>query len=294
MPVAELLLALLSVGIALLCFAIGAIVVPRISLSSARRSTAVVRAAAAAFSILGGLVNLQLAGHVLLSSQPVGASELVLPALQFLGGALAVLVILRYLKTSQGRMGHTEGRVRELERLALHDPLTGVHNRRYFDEALRREVHRYRRYGRPVSVVLFDVDDLKAINDRGGHGAGDRALLGIADAAGELVRAADSLARLGGDEFALLLPETDQPRALIVAERLRATVERLPVDVAGRASVSVGVASIPHDGQSAEELQAGADQALYWVKRHGKNRCATAGPADARGSKLGSPAARAS
>ena len=291
---AELTLAFLSVGIALLCFAVGAIVVPRIALSDSRRSTAAVRATAAAFAILGGLVNLQLAGHVLLSSQPVSASELVLPALQFFGGTLAVLVILRYLKTSRDRGGDFgEHRMRELERLALHDPLTGAHNRRFFDEALRREVHRHRRYGRPVSVVLFDVDDLKAINDRGGHAAGDRALIDIAAAAENLIRASDSAARLGGDEFALLLPETDQPRALIVAERLRATVASLPTD-AGRASISVGVASLPHDGQTAEELQASADRALYWVKKHGKNRCATAGPVEARAPGLDPRAARAS
>ena len=212
----------------------------------------------------------------------------------FVGASALVFVIVRHLNPGSTRRVRVEqDRVRELERLAMRDPLTGAHNRRYFDEALRAEVHRHHRYGRPVSVVLFDVDDLKAINDRGGHAAGDWALVNIAAAAEDVVRASDSVVRLGGDEFAVLLPETDQPRALIVAERLRAAVERLPLQAAGRTSISVGVASLPRDGQTAEELQAMADQALYWVKKHGKNRCATAGSVFAPDSGISGYAATA-
>jgi diguanylate cyclase (GGDEF)-like protein len=200
-------------------------------------------------------------------------------ALVCFAGALVFgfVMVRRRNRGANRRVRVEEHRVRELERLAMRDPLTGAHNRRYFDEALRGEIHRYRRYDRPVSVVLFDVDDLKAINDRGGHAAGDLALINIASAAEDVVRASDSVVRLGGDEFAVLLPETDQPRALIVAERVRETIGKLPIEVAGGTSISVGVASLPRDGQTAEELQAKADQALYWVKKHGKNRCATVG-----------------
>jgi diguanylate cyclase (GGDEF)-like protein len=285
MPVAELLLASLSVGVALVCFTIAGVLVPRIALPDVRRSvTLFFRVAVAAFSILAGVVNLQIAIRALVSSEQVSAHELALPALQFVGGSLFVLAALRYLDLGLTRkVTVEEHRVRELERLALHDPLTGIHNRRFFDEALRNEIHRHHRYDRPVSVVLFDVDDLKAINDRGGHSAGDRALMHVAATAEDVVRASDSVVRLGGDEFALLLPETDQPRAALVAERLRAAIEELSIPIAGRTSISAGVASLPRDGQTAEELQARADQALYWAKKHGKNRCATASGASGIG-----------
>jgi diguanylate cyclase (GGDEF)-like protein len=195
-----------------------------------------------------------------------------------LGAALLLLGVARYLYARATRTAKVEEqRLRELERLALRDPLTGAHNRRYFDEALRREIHRYHRYERPVSLVLFDVDDLKTINDRGGHAAGDSVLRSIAATAEESVRASDSVVRLGGDEFAVLLPETDRPNAAVVAKRLLGAVERLPVPAGAHATISAGVASIPRDGGTAEEVHARADEALYRAKRHGRNRFASAG-----------------
>ncbi len=293
MPVAELLLASLSVGVALLCFTFALLVVPRITLPAARRPVRIAfRGTAGVFSILGGVVNLLLAVQALSNPEPVGVDDLALPALLFVGGSLFVPAAIRYLDINVvTKASARELRVRELERLAMRDPLTGAHNRRYFNEELGNEIRRYRRYDRPVSIVVFDVDDLKSINDRGGHAAGDRVLTSIAVAAEKTIRRGDSVARLGGDEFALILPETDQSRASLAAERLRAAVEELSTPVGGHASISVGVASVPRDGHTAEQLEARADQALYWVKKHGKNRCAAASSLGARSSGVGASAA---
>ena len=109
---------------------------------------------------------------------------------------------------------------------AIRDPLTGLYNRRFFFEALEKEIDRHERYGSSASLVIFDVDDFKQVNDRHGHAAGDEVLRKIAHLGQGLLRPADSFARIGGEEFALLLPETLQLDALLVAERLRTAVGR--------------------------------------------------------------------
>jgi diguanylate cyclase (GGDEF)-like protein len=159
---------------------------------------------------------------------------------------------------------------------AIRDPLTGVYNRRFFYESLHKELHRHERYGSPVSIALFDIDDFKAINDSLGHSAGDDALRRVARVVGGLMRATDSFARLGGEEFALLLPETTQLDALLVAERLRTAIARHRILPDRRITVSGGVSSCPNDAASPDELMKQADAALYWAKRNGKNLCAIA------------------
>jgi diguanylate cyclase (GGDEF)-like protein/putative nucleotidyltransferase with HDIG domain len=159
---------------------------------------------------------------------------------------------------------------------AIRDPLTGLYNRRYFYEAVEKEVQRQRRYGTSCSLVLLDIDDFKGINDRHGHAVGDEVLVRVAAAVDCLVRGADSFARLGGEEFGLLLPETEPLDALLVAERIRSTLARNELLPGTKVRVSAGISSCPSDGETMAVLEKRADQALYWAKRNGKNLCALA------------------
>ncbi len=159
---------------------------------------------------------------------------------------------------------------------AIRDPLTGLYNRRFFFEALDKEIGRQERYGSCASLVIFDVDDFKQINDRHGHAAGDDVLRKIARIGQGLLRPTDSFARIGGEEFALLLPETQQLDALLVAERVRTAIGRSTMLPDRRVTLSGGVSSCPQDAVSREELQKKADAALYWAKRNGKDLCAVA------------------
>jgi diguanylate cyclase (GGDEF)-like protein len=163
---------------------------------------------------------------------------------------------------------------REKLEQAIRDPLTGLYNRRFFWEALEKETQRAGRYGSQAALVLFDVDDFKKINDAHGHGVGDQVLRGIAGAVMPLLRPVDSLARIGGEEFAVLLPETSQFDALLVAERMRAAISRPELAPGVRVTVSAGVGACPQDAESRDELVRRTDSALYWAKRNGKDLCA--------------------
>jgi diguanylate cyclase (GGDEF)-like protein len=165
---------------------------------------------------------------------------------------------------------------REKLEQAIRDPLTGLYNRRFLFEALGKELARTERYGGDASLVIFDVDDFKSINDDHGHAVGDQVLREIGRVAESVVRPSDSFARIGGEEFALLLPETAQLDALLIAERLRTALSRSAILPDRRVTVSGGVASCPHDAVDAEELHRRADAALYWAKRNGKDLCAVA------------------
>jgi diguanylate cyclase (GGDEF)-like protein/putative nucleotidyltransferase with HDIG domain len=165
---------------------------------------------------------------------------------------------------------------REKLEQASRDALTGLYNRRFFLEELQKEVQRSDRYGSVASLVIFDVDDFKHINDRYGHAVGDAVLHEIARLADGLLRPTDSLARIGGEEFALLLPETQQLDALLMAERLRTAISRHEILPDRRVTVSGGVSSCPQDATSRDGLQKKADGALYWAKRNGKDLCAVA------------------
>jgi diguanylate cyclase (GGDEF)-like protein len=165
---------------------------------------------------------------------------------------------------------------REKLEQAIRDPLTGLYNRRFFYEALQKEIGRSARYKTTASLVLFDVDNFKQINDSLGHQAGDDVLRTIGELVNDLIRPSDSFARLGGEEFGLLLPETGQLDALLAAERLRTAISRHKILADRRVTVSGGVACCPGDAVSLEELEHKADAALYWAKRNGKNLCAVA------------------
>ena len=170
----------------------------------------------------------------------------------------------------------------ELDRLARTDALTGIANRRAFFDVLGIEFRRSRRYARELSVLMLDLDHFKGVNDRWGHPFGDHVLRQTADVVAANVRESDLLGRYGGEEFALALPETGEPAALAVAEKLRAAIEahefRTPTtpppgEPAVRLTISIGVASLPvEEDQDEVELIGRADQALYEAKRTGRNR----------------------
>ncbi len=164
---------------------------------------------------------------------------------------------------------------RIVERQALVDSLTGLANRRSFEETLRAELARAARFGDSMSLVLADLDDFKRVNDRHGHPAGDEVLKAFAATLRRTVRESDAAGRWGGEEFALVLSGTDAQGALRLAERARAALAAQTVQLADGTEISVtasfGVASFP-DWTEPEELLAAADSALYAAKRDGKNR----------------------
>ncbi len=172
----------------------------------------------------------------------------------------------------------------ELRRMATTDPLTGLWNRRRFLELAEGELARLRRYGRPVAVLMLDVDHFKAINDGHGHAAGDEALCHLAALCREELRDIDHLGRLGGEEFAVALPEAGLEAAVEVAERLRLRIAGTGLALSGprggtiRMTVSVGVAAARAEDASIERALGRADRALYQAKAAGRDRVAGAGP----------------
>lgn len=163
--------------------------------------------------------------------------------------------------------------LQRLAHLSLSDPLTGLANRRSFDEALGAESARTRRAGGTMGLVILDVDEFKQFNDRHGHQAGDEALVNVARVLAQQARAEDLACRIGGEEFALLLPGADVATAAAVAERIRVAVEGRATP-AGAVTVSAGVAA--SGGENPTALLALADSRLYDAKAAGRNRVISA------------------
>jgi diguanylate cyclase (GGDEF)-like protein len=166
-------------------------------------------------------------------------------------------------------------RFREARQLADIDALTGLHNHRYFHETLRREVARAQRYDRRLALVVLDLDDFKAINDRIGHLAGDAVLAQAAERVRDAVRSADIACRTGGDEFAVVLPEATPAEAELLYERIRESIAAEPFGEAGNLQLSAGIAELRH-GDDATLLFQRADTALYTAKDAGRGRAAVA------------------
>jgi two-component system cell cycle response regulator len=188
--------------------------------------------------------------------------------------------------------------VEESQRLATEDALTRLMNRRAFVSAMKTEIERCSRYDLELSLLLFDVDHFKSINDRLGHGAGDSVLAALGSHLAEATRTTDLCARWGGEEFVVALTCTGEPSATLLAERLRASIAALRVTDADGAAIpvtaSIGVTSFAR-GDSLEALIARADQAMYAAKSSGRNRVATH-PASSRppgGARSSPPAAHA-
>jgi len=167
----------------------------------------------------------------------------------------------------------------KFERQAHYDELTKLANRRMFMSRLKEEIDRVHRSGLPLSLLLFDLDHFKKINDTYGHDIGDRALSVVGSVTRAFKRSADVAARLGGEEFALLLPDTDQAGAIKVAQRLRSTIEATRIEDRNgngiRVTASVGVATLSHGDSSLDQVLNIADRALYRAKHAGRNRVCT-------------------
>jgi len=173
----------------------------------------------------------------------------------------------------------------KLQELASRDSLTGTFNYRIFQEALEREMVRSQRYGHEFSLVVFDVDNLKKINDAHGHPVGDRVLIEICKAVGKIIRAVDVFVRWGGDEFAIIMPETSGSRALVVAEHLLNCVDALTIQMDNKSintHISIGLTScdpskMPMDKRKIIHL---ADEALLKAKEGDKNKICALFPND--------------
>jgi len=190
----------------------------------------------------------------------------------YVGGAATALSNIRLLET--------------MKQQATVDPLTGLYNRRFFDEYARKLLAMARRRSQAVGVIMLDLDHFKTFNDAFGHDVGDRLLRQFARTATGAVRETSVAARLGGEEFAVLLPDADAAASRMVAERIRQAVARMTVSSGtdknlSPVTVSLGVAIFPEHGQTLEELLQAADKALYDSKRAGRNRTTLyVGPAE--------------
>jgi diguanylate cyclase (GGDEF)-like protein len=165
----------------------------------------------------------------------------------------------------------------ETKNSSLHDPLTGLANRRFLETQLAKAFEAARRYDEGLSAIMLDIDHFKSYNDTHGHAEGDRLLARLAAILARDIRCADYVFRYGGEEFLVLLPRTAPPEAREAAERLRKTVE-----TETGCTVSLGVASFDEAMREEEELIRKADCALYQAKRHGRNRVEVAGGGDGR------------
>lgn len=186
---------------------------------------------------------------------------------------LIALALVAYVSTVVGR---EQRRAREEAlRLSRFDSLTGLHSRDYVLAEMEQEILRAARSGRPFALLMFDLDGLKAANDRFGHASGDTLLRAVADTLRGDIRITDVAARWGGDEFVLLLPETDLTGAMLVADKVRIDIGRLALPHDGlvvRTSASIGLVTYPDDGKSSTELMRRADLAMYEAKRRGRDQ----------------------
>ncbi|MCS7173275.1 MAG: GGDEF domain-containing protein [Armatimonadetes bacterium] len=201
-------------------------------------------------------------GALPLLVRPAAHWPLVIAFLRMEAFAVALIAWLHVLSLVKEQLAAERAR-------ANTDPLTGLLNRRGIFAAFDIEAERHRRYGHPLSVVLFDVDHFKRINDRHGHSAGDRVLVRVARIVQGVIRPADSLARWGGEEFLLLLPETPLEGAVDLAERLRREIALQGTEL-GSITASFGVAEF-HSSDNLGALVRRADAALYRAKERGRN-----------------------
>jgi diguanylate cyclase (GGDEF)-like protein len=179
--------------------------------------------------------------------------------------AIAVLIITLLKRRVQSLLS-------QLADAARTDPLTGLKNRRGFEESIDVEIERARRGGHPLTLVLCDLDHFKRVNDRLGHGAGDAALSRVGQILRDGKRQIDYAARTGGEEFAVILPETNEQEAYVVAERLRCAVQDAFAGELVPLTFSFGIAGFPHHGRTPDELLRSADRGLYAAKELGRNR----------------------
>jgi diguanylate cyclase (GGDEF)-like protein len=194
------------------------------------------------------------------------------------------------LRELRGAQSELEMRRAEFERLSLLDPLTGIGNRRHFEDRAAAELARARREASPLGVIMFDIDHFKLVNDRFGHSAGDVVLRRIVEVARGMLRPSDFIARLGGDEFVLLVPGAEPTGLQRLAERVREAIagtavgaDREPCPIA--VTASFGIAALAAGDEEIEPVVARADAALYRAKRGGRNRVANEGRGSPRATR---------
>ena len=161
---------------------------------------------------------------------------------------------------------------------AITDGLTGLYNRRYFEEYLKKEVKRSLRQQQPISIIGIDLDFLKQINDKFGHAYGDLAIKTVANILKKNARSIDTAARMGGEEFNVILPGIEADGAMVAAERIRKAIEETELDTIGHVTASIGVATFLEHSDNIEEILELTDQAMYQSKRDGRNRVTLAKP----------------
>jgi len=184
--------------------------------------------------------------------------------------------ITRLHETLAEKLHKLEAAAETISRIARTDELTGLHNRRSFNESFSLALSSARRHGHPLSLISIDLDHFKNVNDTLGHNTGDQVLKGFAGLLTELVRAEDIACRWGGEEFIILLPNTSLEAAGILAERIRATFENQSCSVASLSvTASFGVAQLSN-GDDEDSLIRRVDNALYTAKREGRNRVVSA------------------
>lgn len=199
-------------------------------------------------------------------------------AAAILCGALLIYPQIRSQVQDHGKLQimtrNLSARSESLEHAALTDSLTGLQNRRYFDDALREYLQQFNRIGRPVGLMIIDIDHFKRVNDTYGHDAGDVVLQEVAHCVRNYTRYHDVVARLGGEEFAILAPNLDGAMLIKLADRIRKAIGNLSIDVGAaqmKVTVSVGLAVWDHD-ESDKDFYRRADKMLYAAKNTGRNR----------------------
>lgn len=199
------------------------------------------------------------------------------------GTVVVATVLIWHLKAQVQRL------IESLATVARTDPLTGLMNRRGFQEQIESELERARRGGRSLTLICADLDHFKQVNDRLGHHAGDEVLVRVAAELTRTGRRIDVVARIGGEEFALLVPDTDADGARVLAERVREQVQRSFADDPVPLTVSLGIATFPQHAPTSDLLLRAADSALYVAKDRGRNRSVlhAAQPATASAGKSG-------
>ena len=192
--------------------------------------------------------------------------------------AFWILPEMRRQSHEQGELqsltGRLERRSQDLEHAAVTDPLTGLHNRRFFDEAVHHYLEAFDRIGRPLAFMLLDLDHFKSINDTYGHDVGDEVLKAVGNCLLEYTRHHDIVARLGGEEFAIVAPNMNKTECHGFADRLREAISKLTIKVGNvhlRVTVSVGIA-ISQRSEALPQFYKRADVNLYNAKQTGRNR----------------------
>jgi len=182
------------------------------------------------------------------------------------------ILLLRTVADQAAVAVNHAGLFAQIQQQALTDALTGCFNRRSFEMQLDKDLMMAKRLRQPLSLIMLDLDRFKHLNDSAGHDAGDEALRQLAACFREELRGVDTAARFGGDEFALILPQAFANGALIVADRLRARIERINIPGFGNVTASLGIATFPGNAATRADLLRAADKALYAAKRDGRNR----------------------